>query len=92
MKKSLQLRKGVIRKVLDRFEYLVEDIFDQEMIHMTISGKMKMGYPDLNIGDQVYIVVSPFEPQSGRIANTTTFKMNNELFRQKLELDKKTAT
>ena len=90
MKPSLQLRKGIIKVAISKFEYLVEDVFDGKEIKMTISGKMKMTYSSLNIGDEVYVVVSPFEDNRGRMANTITFKMNNELFRQKLELDKKT--
>ena len=89
MKQSLQLRKGIIREAVSKFEYLVEDVFDEEIINMTLSGKMKLVYPSLNIGDEVYVIVSPFEPQRGRMANTTTFKMDNELFGQKLKLDKK---
>ncbi len=89
MKQSLQLRKGIIKEAINKFEYLVEDVFDEEIINMTLSGKMKVVYPSLNIGDEVYVVISPFEPQRGRMANITTFKMDNELFGQKLELDKK---
>jgi len=89
MEQSLKLRKGIIKEIVNKFEYLVEDVFDSEIINMTLSGKMKMVYPSLNIGDEVYIIVSPFEPNRGRMANGTTFKMENDLFGQKLELDKK---
>ena len=89
MKQSLQLRKGIIKEAISKFEYLVEDVFNEEIINMTLFGKMKMVYPSLNIGDEVYVIVSPFELQRGRMANTTTFKMDNDLFGQKLELDSK---
>lgn len=86
---NLRLRKGIVKEKVERFEYLVEDIFNKEIIRMSLSGKMIMNYLNLNIGDEVYVVVSPFETNRGRLANETTFKMNNELFGQKLELERR---
>ena len=86
---NLRLRKGTIREQLNKFEYLVEDLFDKEIINMSISSKMKMVYPNFNIGEDVYVTVSPFEPNRGRLTTITSMKMNHELFGQKLKLDKK---
>jgi hypothetical protein len=55
----------------------VEDVLDSEIINMRLSGKMKMVYPSLNVGDEVYVTVSLFEPNRGRL---TTPDLENEKF------------
>lgn len=57
------------------------------MINMTISGKTRMIYPSLEICDEVYIVVSPFETHRGRIVNPSNLKTSNNLLKQKKVLD-----
>lgn len=89
MKKSIRLRKGIVKEAINRFEYLVEDVFDDEIIRMTLPGKMVMNYLRLSTGEEVYVMVSPVEPNKGQLATMTTFKMDNDLYGQKLELDKK---
>ena len=86
---NLWLRKGIVKEQVEKFEYLVEDVFNKEIIRMSLSGKMAMNYLILNIGDEVYVVVSPLVTNRGRLANETTFKENNDLFRQKLELERR---
>ncbi len=87
MKKSLKLRKGIIVVAVDKFKYLVEDVFDNEIINMTLYGKMKMVFSGLNVGDEVYVAVSPFDSNRGQMVTSKLFKTNNELLRQKLKLD-----
>lgn len=86
---KLRLRKGIVKEQINKFEYLVEDVFNKEIIRMSLSGKLIMNYLILNIGDEVYVIVSLFETNRGRLANGTTFKENNDLFRQKLELERR---
>jgi len=86
-KKSLKLRKGIIIVVVDKFKYLVEDVFDSEIIDMRLSGKLN--FPNLNVGDEVYVAVSPFDLNRGRMVTSSLFKMDHKLFGQKLDLDKK---
>ena len=86
---KLRLRKGIVREQAEKFEYLVEDVFNGEIIRMSLSGKMIMNYLILSVGTEVYVVVSPDKTNRGRLANETTFKEHNELSKQKLELDRK---
>jgi len=83
------LRKGRVTEKIGRFEYLVEDLFDQEIINVTLSGKIKMEIENLYVGDEVYVIVSPFETNRGRLPVASSFKMDNDLFGQKIELDRK---
>ncbi|MDF1698073.1 MAG: hypothetical protein P1U56_19655 [Saprospiraceae bacterium] len=89
MNLTLQLRKGVIKESIGQLEYAVQDVFNQEIINMTLSRTMIMGHPDLSIGDEVYVIVSPFDPKRGRIAIASSLKQINDLYQQKLELDSK---
>ncbi len=68
---------------------MVEDMFNQEIINMTLSGKIKMQVYNLKVGEEVYVITSPFEPGRGRLPSKSAFKMDNNLFGQKLELDRK---
>jgi len=86
-KKSLKLRKGIIIVIVDKFKYLVEDVFDSEIIDMRLYGKIN--FPKLNVGDEVYVAVSPFDLNRGRIVTSTLFKGDDKLFEQKLRLDRK---
>ncbi len=88
-KRSLKLRKGIIIAAINRFQYLVEDIFDSEIINMQLYGKGKMVCPGLNVGDEVYVAVSPFDSNRGAMVTSTLFKTDNYLFGKKLKLDKK---
>ena len=89
MGKLRLLRIGIIKEKIGEFEFLVEDIFDKEIVNMTMSGKQRMHYINVEIGDEVFVEISPYEPLRGRLATITSFKMNQELYRQKIELLKR---
>ena len=86
---KLRLRKGIVKEQVTNSEYLVEDVFNEEIIRMQISGKMRMNYLILNVGDEVYVTVSTIEPNKGRLTTGTDFKEHKELSELKFELDKK---
>ena len=89
MEHFLLLRKCTVIQIISKTEYIVEDIFDKEKINMTISNKFRMNYFKIEIGEEVYVSVSPFEKNRGRIATTTSFKGDNELYKQKVKLDER---
>lgn len=86
---SLVLRKGILVKIISKTEFLIEDLLNQEIINMTIPKKFRMNYFKVKIGEEFYVTVSPFEKNRGRITTLASFKMNNNLYLQKIELDKK---
>ena len=89
MKYSLLLRKGNVVEVISKTEFLVEDVLNKEIINMTVPLKFRMNYFKIEVGEEVYITVSPFEQNRGRITLLSSFKMDNELYVQKTEIDKK---
>lgn len=89
-REALTLRKGiVVIKVIDKLRYLIEDVLDNEIINVTLFGKAKLIYPNIKTGDEIYVLVSKYESNSGRMILPTEFKMNDELLNQKLKIDRK---
>ena len=87
MQKKLILRKTIIRKQLNSNTYLVEDIHNNEELTMSFSLNHKAKII-LDIEDIVYVIVSPYETNRGRLATDSYFKMNENLLKQKEDLDK----
>lgn len=85
------LRKGIIKEKLREAEYLVEDIFEEKIFKMRVSAKQLMFRRRFEIGEEVYFVCSPYDPNKCRHITSTDFKMDdtNSLSHQKFELDKK---
>lgn len=85
------LRKGIIKEKINTAEYLVEDIFDEKVFTIKVSGKQRMNYKGFEIGEEVYFECSPYEPNRCRLITSTDFKMDesNSKYGKKLELDKK---
>ena len=84
---KLILCKAIIKEKVTNSIYLVEDMLDNNIIRMTISGKMRMHYIVLNEGDEVYVTVSSLAPNKGRLTTETDFKSNNKLARLRFELE-----
>lgn len=55
-------------------------MFTEDEITTTISGKMKMLNVKIEVGEEVYIIISPDDTARGRIGNPSYFKLDNELF------------
>lgn len=90
-KEKNTLTKAVIKENRGKGEYVVEDIFDQQEIHIKLSGKQRVNYYHLEIGDEIYVECSVDDSTVGRLITGTNFKMDetNRLRKQKNELDKK---
>jgi len=56
---------------------------------MILSGKTKMAFSELNVGKEIYLLVSPFASTNGRMVTSTQFKQDPDLFKQKIALDNK---
>ena len=78
-----------MKKQLNMSEYLVEDIFNNEVIKMVLHGKYLMNGLILNIGEIVYITVSSINKCKGRLTTETEFKEYNELSKLRAELEDK---
>jgi len=89
MENSLLLRKGTVVEIISREEFLIEDVMNREIINMTIPKKFRINYFKVEIGEIVYVIVSPSEKTKGRITLLSSFKRNQNLSRQKAEIDKK---
>ena len=89
MKNSLLLRKGVVKEKISQQEFRVEDVIDKEIINMTIPKKYGKKTFIVEIGEIVY---APFDKKRGRITTQTSFKVDNYLYTQKIELDKRHST
>ncbi|MEL7121342.1 MAG: hypothetical protein AAFO07_17985 [Bacteroidota bacterium] len=85
------LRKAIIKEKISIYEYLVEDLFNQELLTMRLSGKQVMNYTQLELGKEIYLNPIPHESEVYRLITTTDMKMDdtNTLYTQKIELDKK---
>lgn len=85
------LTKAVIKENRGKGEYVVEDIFDKQEIHIQLSGNQRVNYYHLEIGDEIYVECSSCDSKKGRLITGTNFKMDetNFLRKQKNELDKK---
>jgi hypothetical protein len=85
------LRKGVIKDKMNKAEYLVTDIFDKKIFTVRISGKQRLNHKGFKIGEEIYFVCSPYEPNRCRLINSTDYKMddNNTIYAEKIKLDKK---
>ncbi len=85
------LRKARIKEIISHTEYLIEDLLDQEVLHMRVSGKQRMHYIRFELGDEVYVMTSPYDPKKSRLLTSTDFRMDdtNSLNRAKYELDQK---
>lgn len=83
------LRKGIIIEVISPVEFKAEDVLNKEIFTVTISGKLRIDYFKVNLGDELFAEVLPHNMSRGRIATETSFKGNNGLFKQKIQIDKK---
>ena len=59
-------KKGVVLKVLDNAMYLVKDISSEEEVTVVISGKMRMNYIRVQVGQTILFQVSPYDSTRGR--------------------------
>ena len=66
--KGLTLRKGKVEEKPFPGHYLVRDIFDDNLITTSISGRLRMNDFDLEIGEIVYVVVSVYDKSRGILA------------------------
>lgn len=58
--------RAIILEILDNAIYKVEDIENKAVIEMKIQGKARMNYISFSVGDEVTLVVSSSDPESGR--------------------------
>ena len=91
MQTNLALKKGTVIKIISKTEYLVRDIFDKQEIQIIISGKQRMYFYELKLGEEIYFMCSPYDSKKGRLIAEVDFKMDddNSLSRQKYNLDNK---
>lgn len=71
---KLILTKAVVKENIGKSQYLVEDIFDKQIIQISLSGKQRMHYYDLKIGKEIYVVYSPHDSTKGALVTETEFK------------------
>jgi len=85
------LRKVVIKEKVDVAEYAVEDIFDGTTLLMRVSGKQRLVYQGFQVGSEIYVENSPYDPLKCRLVTSTDFKMDdsNSLNNMKYKLDEK---
>lgn len=88
-KMSLVLRLAIVKEKISETEFIVEDIFSGEMIEMSISGKLRMNYFRVEVGEEVYVTMSPYTPNCGMFTSATCFKRSDMLYGEKLKLDAK---
>ena len=61
------LTKGIIVKKISNAIYIVEDIFDNRSINMSVPGKARMDYTaKTGIGETVYLQVFPYDKNRGK--------------------------
>jgi translation initiation factor IF-1 len=91
MKQPSVLRKAIIKEIVSNAEFIMEDIFDGTLVNARISGKQRMNFIRIEIGDEVYVECSTYDPSKGRIVTPTLFKMDNtrNLSSQRNTLDKR---
>ncbi len=65
-KEDLILVEGIIKEALPNAKFKVE-IFSGDIIEGYISGKMRMHYIRLLLGDKVTLELSPYDVTKGRI-------------------------
>lgn len=80
------LKKVIVVNELNKCEYLVEDIFDQSSLVMTIPAKFRMNYFVIKPGECLYMVVPEASPERGVFIHEKYINLGNqitELGRQK---------
>lgn len=84
------LGKGVIKEnTIRKREYWVEDIFSAELLLLKVLGKQALYHPNFQVGDEVYYIRSPYKEGECLWCTTTDFKMDQNMYGLKLELDRK---
>ena len=75
-------KKGIILKEIDTLTFLVKDILSEEEVTVTMSGKMRMNYIRLKVGQLIYFQMSPYDLTRGRVA----YKRSLSLWKENLDL------
>ncbi len=61
------LRKVLVKEKKDNATYLVEDFFNSKKLILKISGKMRMHYINISIGEIVYMVLPDELSKEGQL-------------------------
>ncbi len=75
MNPDVSVRKAIVRQKLDEAQYTVEDIFTGEELLLLLSGKQRMNYWELTIGQEIHLLYSAVR-QRGRMITGTDIKMD----------------
>lgn len=84
------LGKGIVKEGANsKWEYWVDDLFSSEILLLKVAGKQVLYHPDFQPGDEVYFIRSPYKEGTCIWCTPGDFKMNQDLYAAKLELDRK---
>ncbi len=67
-RKGLSLRKGKVIEQISPTYYRLRDVINQQEIRMSVSSRLAMSGITLNIGQEVYIIVSVQDQTRGQLA------------------------
>lgn len=67
-RKGLILRKGKVVEQVSAVHYLVQDMMSEQQIRMSLSGHLALSGMTLEIGQEVYIIVSEQDLTRGQLA------------------------
>ncbi|MGB0931973.1 MAG: translation initiation factor IF-1 [Chitinophagales bacterium] len=59
-------KKGIVLREISPAMYLVKDISSEEEFTVVLSGKMRMNYLRLKVGQLISFEVSPYDSTRGR--------------------------
>lgn len=82
------LKKAIVKEKISLFEYVVQDILDESLIDMRLSGKQAMHFFP-KIGEEVYVQCNLDKPSKGSFVNSYNFKYDWDLSNQQKALDKR---
>ena len=83
-------RKGIIENKIGSYTYEVRDLLDDSIKTLVLRGKIKLYLNEYNIklGEEVYIMkYEMFQKDEWRVITSTEFKMDQELFGLKIDID-----
>ncbi|MGH1433382.1 MAG: hypothetical protein ACRBG0_02880 [Lewinella sp.] len=73
------LKKVIVAEELNKLEYLVEDVFDQSSLVMTIPAKLRMNYFVIKPGECLYMIVPEASSERGVFIYEKYINLGNQL-------------
>ena len=89
MKRIFTLRKGWVKERINERLYIVKDSMNNNDILVSLSGKQMQEKYSLEVGIDVYVVVSPADLKRGRLLGENDFKSEyaRMILEDKIKLD-----